>query len=62
MKCQCCDKKIREIKEDKYFMDWERKYHKKCWNNRLPYLQMREDLKRKNMPVPEFIEKLACIK
>lgn len=62
MFCLACDKKLKDIKEDKFFNNWTRKYHKKCWNERLIYLQMRENIKRKNEDVPEWIEKLCCMK
>ncbi len=30
IKCEYCFKKLRIIKEDGFYDDWERKYHKKC--------------------------------
>ena len=37
MNCLCCGKKMRNIKEDADYLTWERKYHKKCWNERNIY-------------------------
>ena len=37
MNCLCCGKKMRNIKEDADYSKWERKYHKKCWNERNIY-------------------------
>ena len=30
MYCLTCKKKLRKIKEDEYFNNWTRKYHKSC--------------------------------
>ena len=40
MYCLCCEKKIRGIKEDGDYQNWQRKYHKNCWKERDMYYNL----------------------
>ena len=59
MYCLACDKKLNKIKEDADYKNWMRKYHKKCWKERIIYLDIIE--KNPNLTNIEYYKKLACI-
>lgn len=40
MFCLACKKKIRGIKEDLEYSNWERKYHKNCWRDKDIYFNL----------------------
>jgi hypothetical protein len=50
MICLCCDKKLRGIKEDGDYQNWQRKYHKTCWRDR----NINYDLYLKTLKLPEY--------
>ena len=39
MNCLCCGKKLRGIREDRDYQNWQRKYHKNCFNDRNIYYE-----------------------
>ena len=65
MNCLCCGKKMRGIKEDGDYSKWERKYHKKCWNERNMYydiyLRVSEN-RNYNPKTLEYYKIKSCLK
>ena len=59
MNCLCCDKKLKLIKQDFDYNNWQRKYHKKCWNERTIYLDIIQ--KNPNLKNIEYYKKLSCL-
>ncbi len=37
MYCLACNRKLPPIKADQLYSKWNRKYHKKCWNDQHIY-------------------------
>ncbi len=64
MNCLCCEKKIRGIREDGDYLNWQRKYHKNCWKDRNIYYNLYlqtmnfENYNHKNL---EFYRKNSCL-
>lgn len=40
MICLACEKKIKGIKEDSEYTEWNRKFHKNCWRDRNIYFNL----------------------
>ena len=64
MNCLCCGKKIRGIREDGDYQNWQRKYHKNCFNDRNIYYNLY--LKTLNIDghsskVEEFYRQKSCL-
>jgi len=64
MNCLSCGKKLKEIKEDLDYNNWERKYHKKCWNEKNIYFNLY--LKASKDPnyspkILEFYKQKSCL-
>ena len=65
MNCLCCGKKLRGIKEDVDYQNWQRKYHKNCWKDRNIWYNMYWKVKLRPNSNPkflEFYEKKSCLK
>lgn len=63
MNCLACDKKLREINEDSLYSNWNRKYHKKCWNKRHYYSELYEQSLQfgfENTPAMKNFLKRSC--
>ena len=61
MFCLACDKKLKEIKQDFDYKNWNRKYHKSFLKNSNTYLALIQKCKSLNLPIPEDYKKRACI-
>ena len=61
MFCLACNKKMKEIKQDSDYKNWNRKYHKSCLKNSNIYLGLIEKCKSLGLSIPEEYKKRACI-
>ena len=61
MICLACNKKLKEIKQDSDYNNWNRKYHKSCLKNSNVYLGLIEKCKSLGLPISEEYKKRACI-
>lgn len=64
MNCLCCGKKLKEIKEDLDYSNWQRKYHKKCWNEKNIYFNLylkTLNLQNFNPKILKFYQQKSCL-
>lgn len=64
MNCLACEKKIRGIKEDCDYTEWNRKFHKNCWRDRNVYFNLylkTLKIEGHSEKVLEFYKKKSCL-